>query len=330
MKQKNETQIKSQREEKPLRTRQAPKEIEALLAIANMLPRAPARREIGKAYHAHENVVDAHKYDGDADWLSFYLKEAVNRLPPELQAFVTQDFKVKDIKDGEIILPPLDERWQQAGQHLQHLLNYARDFHHLLSYFSTFPVISDVESMRQKYLFLFAVRDILRCVAQPDIVSAAIRLAWKAEGVPPVLSDPQGWYEAAWRSLLHSSRLYRKVDGLRSQLYVSHNKTREGTHKFAVYQPILFKVLEDIEIERIRECPICEKLFWAGRLDQSACSPRCSNVRRGRAWRSKYHEQYKQQRKQKAAAGNEKAADRKQATTGKTRQRAIKKEKKGK
>jgi hypothetical protein len=274
-------------EEKTLRTRQAPKAIEELLAIANKLPRKPSQREVERAsqdfpntkkpshtlsdMHIHDNIVNAHKYGYSEQWTRLFLEEAVKRLPGELQAFVTQDLEIKQGEDGTFYQPPLDERWQQDGPHLWDYANLV----HL-----PFHLGSQVESMRQRYLFLFAVRDILRCIARPDVVDSDTQAAWATAGVPPVMSDPQRWLEVAWRSLMHPARLHNKVDSLRSQIYIRREKTREGTHKFGVYKPLFFRVLEEVEVERIRECPICEKLFWAGRLDQAACSPRCSNVDR--------------------------------------------------
>src|SRR5262245_49125029 len=38
------------------------------------------------------------------------------------------------------------------------------------------------------------------------------------------------------------------------------------------------------DVKRIRECPICERIYWAARNDQPACSKRCNNVRHQRRW----------------------------------------------
>jgi hypothetical protein len=49
----------------------------------------------------------------------------------------------------------------------------------------------------------------------------------------------------------------------------------------------IFEMLKGVERERIRQCPICEKIYWAGRTDQPACGKRCNNVRRSRDQRRK-------------------------------------------
>ncbi len=67
----------------------------------------------------------------------------------------------------------------------------------------------------------------------------------------------------------------------------------------------LLEALNGIEAARIRECPICRKIFWAGRIDRPCCSSKCAGTLRGRRWRERYGERYKQQRIQKE---NEKEA----------------------
>jgi hypothetical protein len=57
-----------------------------------------------------------------------------------------------------------------------------------------------------------------------------------------------------------------------------------------------YSALIGIEASRIRLCPICNFIFWAGRSDQSTCSKRCANNFRVRKWRASYPEKYKLQR----------------------------------
>jgi hypothetical protein len=39
---------------------------------------------------------------------------------------------------------------------------------------------------------------------------------------------------------------------------------------------------EGEEAARIRECGVCQQVFWAGRIDQSCCKPRCADIQRKR------------------------------------------------
>ena len=58
--------------------------------------------------------------------------------------------------------------------------------------------------------------------------------------------------------------------------------------------------LASAEADRIRECGLCRRIFWAGRSDQKCCIPKCSKVLRTRRWRENYPDKYKQRRHQKA------------------------------
>jgi hypothetical protein len=48
--------------------------------------------------------------------------------------------------------------------------------------------------------------------------------------------------------------------------------------------PIL-DALQGVEVARIRRCPICDKIYWAERIDQPACSKKCNTTRRSRIFR---------------------------------------------
>jgi hypothetical protein len=58
----------------------------------------------------------------------------------------------------------------------------------------------------------------------------------------------------------------------------------------------LLQALEGVEANRIKQCPNCWKIFWAGRIDQPGCSQRCTGNIRIKRWREAYPEKYKLQR----------------------------------
>jgi hypothetical protein len=99
------------------------------------------------------------------------------------------------------------------------------------------------------------------------------------------------------------------LSGSHLEDFVSGEADQDG--KFLVtYHPLL-RALEGVEIARIRECPTCGKIFWAGRIDQPCCTKRCAGIRRTRLWRGIYPDKYKQQRfakAQQADAGQAQAA----------------------
>jgi len=58
----------------------------------------------------------------------------------------------------------------------------------------------------------------------------------------------------------------------------------------------LLQALEGVDASRIRRCPICGKIYWAGRSDTGACKKRCKGTLRTRKWRGQYQERYKPRR----------------------------------
>src|SRR5205807_1239351 len=56
------------------------------------------------------------------------------------------------------------------------------------------------------------------------------------------------------------------------------------------------KAIEGVEAARIRICPICARIFWAGRIDQPSCRKGCANALRVRRYRDGYRDRYKYQR----------------------------------
>lgn len=76
-------------------------------------------------------------------------------------------------------------------------------------------------------------------------------------------------------------------------------KTDAGGNLRIQHDPLL-QALEGVEVSRIRECPICGALYWAGRLNQPACTGKCAHVLRQRRYRENYLERYKLQRDRKA------------------------------
>jgi hypothetical protein len=67
-------------------------------------------------------------------------------------------------------------------------------------------------------------------------------------------------------------------------------------HKIRFLESPLYKALDGVDIDRIRVCPICKKIYWAGRIDQPTCSKKCGALLRVRRWRVAYPDKYKSQR----------------------------------
>lgn len=92
------------------------------------------------------------------------------------------------------------------------------------------------------------------------------------------------------------SRRYENPATSRSEVWMRHCVI--GTQWLDPFREFL-RVLEGIEAARMRQCPICDRLFLALRKDQKACSKRCNAVRRVRNWRAN-QERHEYRRKLRA------------------------------
>lgn len=281
---------KSQSTRLALRTRPVPEEVAELLSIANRLP-----RELG---FSHDQIINAKINGFDDETLRYVLDRALEKLPADLAVFV---------RPGDDLLDRFAEGWQKALGRFRFqcavivsggLLFPTTDTNGEVADGTPFFGLGEVEAMKQRYLFIFAVREIFRAASEAhtslDDARRRLRL-WQGSMPPSALGQ---------------------VTALRGRLEIasrSHPKTND-THRLVYAQPAIAWVFEKIEAERIRECPVCEKLFWAGRLNQSACGPRCSNVQRARNWRKSYLTKYKDQRTLKSNVSEKRA---KKATKGK-------------
>jgi hypothetical protein len=72
---------------------------------------------------------------------------------------------------------------------------------------------------------------------------------------------------------------------------VTLRKDAEGILRIQL-DPLL-PALEGVEAMRIRECGVCGKIFWAGRIDKWCCTTECAHVLRQRRYRENYAARYK-------------------------------------
>lgn len=113
------------------------------------------------------------------------------------------------------------------------------------------------------------------------LVAAASPHALKAVGDSPLLI----------------TRLYQNPETSRSEIWMRHGVVT--AHWIDPFREFL-RVLDDTDITRVRQCPICNHFFLSFRKDQKACSKRCNTVRRVRDWR-KNQEQHEYKRKLRGA-----------------------------
>lgn len=281
-----------------LRTRLVPVEIEVLLSIVNKLPRD---REV-----SHHHVVNpTHHPDGstptqgphslsiDEESLRYFLDRAIDRFPADLKVFVRPDHNLleREAEGWKKTLGPLMFECALAASgglfHPEPLTPSQVKAREALKAGGqiSFPHegkpffgLGEVEAMRQRYLFLFALREVFEATSQAHIsLDDARRRLNQLE---------------SQLSSFRPSIFPIQVEAFRGRFDIGKKDRKKKTHNLGYAKPQITWVLEKVEVERIRKCPVCEKLFWAGRLDQSACRSRCSNVLRAKKWREKYAAKY--------------------------------------
>ncbi len=116
-------------------------------------------------------------------------------------------------------------------------------------------------------------REKLRIIARE-----AIRLQdLKSRPAPDNLKGDGNW---SWTLPLQPDRQYKIANDGRIQ----------------VQSDVFDAAIIDVEASRIRECAICNRIFWAKKSGSKACSNKCANALRVRLYRERYQERYKPQR----------------------------------
>jgi hypothetical protein len=93
-----------------------------------------------------------------------------------------------------------------------------------------------------------------------------------------------------------SHRVFDRVESIPNSLGTSTRVVSDHGVLRVEMSPFL-KMLDGIDIDRLRLCPICQKLFWAGRRDKAACSGLCAGnlrirkLRQNREYRKKHPKQ---------------------------------------
>lgn len=93
-------------------------------------------------------------------------------------------------------------------------------------------------------------------------------------------------------NLMLTAHLYRQIEEYSHQAWLIIDQNNQ----IKICMPELFHNLENVDITKIRKCPICMKIFWADHGRMKFCSEKCGTTSRVRLWRENYQSKYKQQR----------------------------------
>lgn len=75
-------------------------------------------------------------------------------------------------------------------------------------------------------------------------------------------------------------------DSIDARAYLLISKER----KVSVQMSPFAQAIEGAEIDYLRYCEMCGKIFYAGRKNQQCCTPKCAKARRQKRWRQRYKE----------------------------------------
>jgi hypothetical protein len=314
MKQRMNAVFKLNKPLQTLRTREVPPEIAELLSVANKLPRT--------LDESHDNVVNPILSMGSStsssvpihnqvrtgpsvnlEALTYFLGKAIELLPAELRVFVKPDdsllehgaegwrnalgpllFDCAKGASGGLLLPKLLTASEVEERKALEARGQVSFPHEGKPFFG----LGEIEAMRQRYLFLFALRELLEAISRAHISLAEARRRLDLLDLHPGFSWP--------------SPPLAQVEVFRGRFDIGQRDRKTKTHKLGYAKPKITWVLQEIEVERIRVCPVCTRLYWAGRLDQSACRAMCSNVLRAKRWREKHGAKYKSKRRAAASS----------------------------
>jgi hypothetical protein len=212
--------------------------------------------------------------------------DLVNSLPPEADRWLgVQNDRMTRLAIGA---SRIEEDFRRAFESFIVQLPAELQMFICSDYAPTNP--SAYEEAKKRYFYIIDIRDFLRNIAKNN-----------AEMWTKYKSYDERLMLAYWQA--------RGIVNISSTITIINWSLDKG--RLNARLPSWIEDLREIEVIRIRECPICKRIFWAGRLDKSACSlKKCGQVWRQRlsrkAWDT-HGEQYKRARKkkkEKSATGN--------------------------
>ena len=206
-----------------------------------------------------------------ANWIppesETYWREFCDFLEPQIRLW--QDVNRPEYADDPISIMSVVKPWSEWESYLEHLPKRFRDF--------LWSRRDRLREMLDRACFFVAARETLTHIARMRSQMKKIRL----RGMNlPATTIPIPAIQFA------------------PDAFLNLRLSKSGLIEVDLGE--IASALASAEADRIRECDICGRIFWAGRSDQKCCTPKCAKVLRTRRWRANYQDKYIQQRYQKA------------------------------
>lgn len=302
---------------------QVPQNLANLLNLINLLPiqfRHPSRARKNRIsykdspYMLYENDILNWNPSGNITTQGLWrrISIAIKELPFLLQAFVLHDDEGK-FSNGEIFsvtsedqvklnfklmeknIAELEEIKKKAIERIDEACQ-VEEMRKVITDPLDKALGLDVKELEEKNQAHYINPDIL-------VVRVRQRLIFilAAQELLSFLTTPNTQKQHSW--------LYSRISHLSE--FTGSNFYIDSEGKFSIGTPVLYSYFIGIKVNRICECQVCNRYFWAGRKDMSCCSAQCANSNRARKFRDRYPEKYKEQRVKKADT-KEQATNRKE------------------
>lgn len=286
----------------------APEKFAALLHLVNLLPKALRRSPASSTDETVQTQQPIYwstvrfqwycREEKEAIHSIHYLRNVMDDLPPEMQAFILKDDLGRIIETASGRVPTSTDVNFQTLENFSLLGRPSREqlaiiaeakerINHVVE--KTEAKLSSRNRTQQDFGIPIEVdpfaKEIFANLKFVDIPLSILanrarqRLIFilAAEEILDALVAPdphkklnQNWY-------------INEAVSARGFIYVENDQVRE-------YPPLLFSFLLGVQVSRIKRCGICGDYFWAGRKDKKVCSARCGATSRKRQERQRYFE----------------------------------------
>lgn len=233
------------------------------------------------------------------------LIELVNGLPKDACDTVTMEYRVRLADPGLGVFEVMKEvagcfeaELERSSEIVREHTGPARDSHGLI-------IAAESQGRYNRLIVARSVLEVLG-IHNGSAIEVALGMARALKTKRPMEDVKAVTRETLlmWWERLPMSEVQQVVsripDGQRRDITVSLRWSVNKKRELEFVSIPGFPAIEQNDCLRIRQCPRCGKIFFAGRLHQSACPEPCAHILRTLRWREAYNAKYKRQRYEKA------------------------------
>jgi hypothetical protein len=298
-----------------------PDGIGALIHLANLLPRS---QRVSRGPHEFlmreraNQVLEETPGIDDVDRQNrrmFYLQRYLKDLPLELQGFVLRDDMLRYVDIGDEMTAPQDDAYHRQRLRNLKLLDLSEPQLRQILADSKGRIDVEINLARQRAHGFDGSHSILKRLIESverksdnqgdrERIHLGLPSAYDVRGEEydemslPILIDrakERFVFILAAEELLDALVHPEPATKLNGGLYyreagagAPYDYLFSVEHGEIKYEPpLLFSLIKDVDVRRVRRCSVCENYFWAGRSNKKVCSDACGATSRKRAQRKR-------------------------------------------